>query len=60
MCGVFLCQLIGTHPNDRWFPKDRMKRTYLQDDSLPFRVRARIMGEANREAQLDVYRSLSR
>lgn len=30
--GVFRCQLIGVHGNDRWFPARRMKRTYLRDD----------------------------
>ena len=37
--GVFKCQLIGSHGNDRWFPAGLMKRTYLRDDGTPFSIR---------------------
>ena len=33
--GVFKCQLIGTHGNDRWFD-GKAKRTYLRDDGTDF------------------------
>jgi len=45
--GVFKCQLIGTHGNDRWFPTGRMKRTYLRDDGLPYEYRTDVTREAH-------------
>ena len=47
--GVFRCQLIGTHGNDRWF-EGRAKRTYLRDDATPFPIMAARMAAANRAA----------
>jgi hypothetical protein len=46
--GVFKCQLAGFHGNDRWFPANRMKRTYLRDDGTPFPYRT----ERTRQAHL--------
>ncbi len=48
--GVFKCQFIGSHGNDRLFPTGRMKRTYLKDDGTPFSNRT----ESTREAHLKV------
>lgn len=48
--GNFKCQLIGSHGNDRKFPPDRMKRTYLQDDGSPWPVRT----EETRKAHIQV------
>jgi len=56
--GVFKCQLIGTHGNDRWFPEGRMKRTYLQDDGQPFPVRTEITKKAHEKVLSSVYGSL--
>ena len=47
--GVFKCQLIGTHANDRWFD-GRARRTYLQDDGQPFAYRTERTRQAHREA----------
>ncbi len=54
--GVFMCQFIGTHGNDRHFPTGRMKRTYLRDDGAPFSARVRAM----RQAHLSIVRGLRR
>jgi len=48
--GVFKCQFIGSHGNDRLFPAGRMKRTYLRDDGTPFPYRT----EATRKAHVKV------
>lgn len=48
--GVFKCQFIGSHGNDRLFPAGRMKRTYLKDDGTPFPHRT----EATRRAHIKV------
>jgi hypothetical protein len=45
--GVFRCQLIGTHGNDRWF-EGKAKRTYLKDDGTPNPEMAAKVSEANR------------
>lgn len=47
--GVFRCQVIGTHGNDRWF-EGRAKRTYLRDDGTPFLAMATRVSAANRAA----------
>lgn len=47
--GIFRCQLIGTHGNDRWF-EGKAKRTYLRDDGTPFPHVAARVSEANRQA----------
>ncbi|MBL8227974.1 MAG: hypothetical protein JNL98_05835 [Bryobacterales bacterium] len=56
--GVFMCQLIGAHGNDRWFPAGRMKRTYLRDDGTPFPARASIMSAAHQRVLGQIYQSL--
>ena len=53
--GVFKCQLIGSHGNDRWFPEGRMKRTYLRDDGLPFDVRTPVTKHAHERVLASVY-----
>ncbi len=56
--GVFKCQFIGTHGNDRWFPKGRMKRTLWQDDGTPFPVMSDRVAQAHREALQQAYASV--
>jgi hypothetical protein len=52
--GVFRCQLIGTHGNDRWF-EGKAKRTYLRDDGTPFPEMAERVSAANRAALKAAY-----
>ncbi len=52
--GVFRCQLIGTHGNDRWF-EGKAKRTYLRDDGTPFPIMAARVREANQAALQAAY-----
>ena len=52
--GVFRCQLIGTHGNDRWF-EGKAKRTYLRDDGTPFPIMAARVREANQAALKSAY-----
>jgi len=56
--GVFKCQFIGTHGNDRWFPEGRMKRTLWQDDGTAFPVMTDRVSQAHREALVEVYESI--
>ena len=58
--GVFKCQFIGTHGNDRWFPKGRMKRTLWQDDGTAFPVMTERVSQAHREALDEVYKSVKK
>jgi hypothetical protein len=54
MTGLFICQVLGTHANDRWFgPKAR--RTYLRDDGTPFPERSRQIARANHEVLARLY-----
>ncbi|MEZ5355209.1 MAG: hypothetical protein R2762_21460 [Bryobacteraceae bacterium] len=57
LVGLFQCQLIGRHGNDRLFPDGRMKRTYLRDDATPWPYRTAQMAKANRAALRRVYDS---
>lgn len=52
--GIFRCQLIGTHGNDRWF-EGKAKRTYLKDDGSPFPEIAAKVSEANHAALKAAY-----
>ena len=52
--GVFRCQLIGLHGNDRWF-EGKAKRNYLRDDGIPFPSIGPKMSEANRSALKAAY-----
>ena len=56
--GVFKCQFIGTHGNDRWFSKGRMKRTLWMDDGSPFPTMTELVTKAHREALDEVYRAV--
>ncbi len=56
--GVFKCQFIGTHGNDRWFPEGRMKRTLWQDDGTAFPVMTERVAQAHREALQRAYASV--
>ena len=47
--GVFKCQLIGRHGNDRWF-EGKAKRTYLRDDGTDFPARTALTREAHAAA----------
>ena len=57
--GVFKCQFIGTHGNDRWFPAGRMKRTLWQDDGTAFPVMTERVARAHREALRAAYQSVA-
>lgn len=52
--GVFKCQFIGTHGNDRWFD-GRARRTYLQDDGAPFGTRTSVTEKSHKGALNSVY-----
>lgn len=56
--GVFRCQLIGTHGNDRWF-EGKAKRTYLKDDGTPFSEIAAKVSVANKAALKAAYEKAS-
>ncbi len=56
--GVFKCQFIGIHGNDRWFPEGRMKRTLWQDDGTAFPVMTDRVARAHREARQRAYASV--
>ena len=58
--GVFKCQFIGIHGNDRWFPKGRMKRTLWQDDGTAFPVMTKRVSQAHRQALQQAYESVVR
>ena len=49
MVGVFKCQLIGLHGNDRWFD-GKARRTYLKDDGSEFEHRTEITRKAHQTA----------
>lgn len=49
MIGVFKCQLIGLHGNDKQF-NNRSRRTYLKDNGDPFEVRTEITRTAHADA----------
>ena len=57
--GVFKCQFIGIHGNDRWFPEGRMKRTLYQDDGTAFPVMTGRMARAHREALQRAYAAVA-
>ena len=59
LIGVFKCQLVGTHGNDRWFPEGRMKRTLIQDDGTPFPIMTERVARAHREALLREYEKVA-
>lgn len=52
--GVFKCQLIGVHGNDKRFPEGTMKRTYLKDDGSEFQYRT----EKTRDTHLEILNSI--
>jgi len=56
--GVFKCQLIGTHGNDRWF-EGKAKRTLLKDDGTYFEHMTPGMQQAHREALHKVYQKIA-
>lgn len=45
MVGLFICQVIGSHGNDKFFIG--AKRTYLKDDGTRYRTRTALLREAN-------------
>ncbi len=53
--GVFKCQFIGTHANDRWFD-GKARRTILQDDGTDFEYMSAGLAEAHRDVLKAVYR----
>lgn len=56
--GVFRCQLIGTHGNDRWF-EGKAKRNYLKDDGTPFSEIGAKVSAANKAALKAAYEKAS-
>jgi hypothetical protein len=54
MLGVWKCQLIGLHPNDRWF-EGKAKRTYVQNDGADFPIRTEVMRQAHRSVLQSLY-----
>lgn len=56
MIGVFKCQLIGLHGNDRWFD-GKSRRTYLMDDGKAFNHRTEITRRAHTQALRLAYES---
>ena len=56
MLGIFKCQLLGLHANDRWFD-GRARRTYFRDDGTDFPVRTEITRQAHRRVLDRVYRT---
>ncbi len=54
MIGVFKCQLIGLHGNDRWFD-GKSRRTYLKDDGTTFKHRTEITRRAHAQALRTAY-----
>lgn len=57
--GVFKCQFIGTHPNDRRLD-GKAKRTLVQDDGSYFAHASAGMKKAHRQVLDSVYQELSR
>ena len=57
--GVFKCQFIGIHGNDRWFPEGRMKRTLWQDDGTAFPVMTERVARAHQAALQRAYASVA-
>jgi len=58
LVGVFVCQLIGTHPNDVRFFQDSARRSYLRDDGTAYRYRTGVYSGALRKALTRVYATL--
>ena len=52
--GVFKCQFIGSHANDRWF-EGKAKRTLIQDDGRDFKHMSPGMAKAHRKTLEAVY-----
>ncbi len=52
--GVFKCQFIGSHANDRWF-EGKAKRTLIQDDGSDFKHMSPGMAKAHRQTLEAVY-----
>lgn len=52
--GVFKCQLIGLHGNDRWFD-GKARRTYLKDDGDRYEHRTAITRKAHQTALREAY-----
>tara|TARA_R110002049_G_scaffold4601_5_gene32529 strand:+ start:734823 stop:735983 length:1161 start_codon:yes stop_codon:yes gene_type:complete len=57
--GIFKCQLIGLHGNDRWFD-GKSRRTYLKDDGTTFRHRTEITRQAHEESLKAAYQQATR
>lgn len=56
MIGVFKCQLIGLHGNDRWF-EGKARRTYLKDNGTSFPHRTSITQRAHQTVLRNAYKS---
>jgi hypothetical protein len=47
LTGIFICQLIGTHPNDERFFGARARRSYLRPNGMNYDLRSARLKEAN-------------
>lgn len=56
MIGLFICQVIGNHGNDKFFTN--AKRTYLKDDGTDFSSRTALIRKANLQVLETVYGEL--
>lgn len=52
--GIFKCQFIGLHANDRWFA-GKARRTIVQDDGTDFSYMSSALSQAHRQLLDDVY-----
>ncbi|MEM6916940.1 MAG: hypothetical protein AAF491_10275, partial [Verrucomicrobiota bacterium] len=57
LTGLFICQVIGTHGNDKFFL--RAKRTYLQDDGTRYQTRTALLREANLQVMKRLYEEVA-
>ena len=57
LTGLFICQVIGSHGNDKFFL--RAKRTYLKDDGTRYAVRTELLKQANESVLDRLYGQLS-
>ena len=59
LVGVFKCQFIGLHGNDKWF-EGRARRTYLKDDGTKWAERTRLTRDAHHRALTAGYSAATR
>jgi len=57
--GVFKCQFIGSHANDRWFPEGKMKRTLIKDDGTYFDYMSSGMARIHKQVLENSYQKIA-